>query len=61
MKAQMNKGFLAILIIAAVIVLVVTTPGWNQILGVAGNEGIVAGAIIFALVIYAIYAVLEGK
>lgn len=61
MRAEMNKTFLAILIVAAVMVLVVTTPGWNQILGISGNEGVVAGAIIFALVLYALFAVLGEK
>ncbi len=48
MKGQQdNKMFFAILALAIVILLLVTTPGWEAVLGIApGSEGTLYAALV---------------
>lgn len=48
MKGQQdNKMFFAILAMAIVILLLVTTPGWEAVLGIApGSEGTLYAALV---------------
>ncbi len=48
MKGQQdNKMFFAILALAIVVLLLVTTPGWEAVLGIApGSEGTLYAALV---------------
>lgn len=63
MKGQQdnNKMFFAIIALAIVIVLLVTTPGWQLVLGIApGSEGTLYAALILVAIAAIVAYVLKS-